>query len=281
MNGIIYLITNLINGHKYVGQTYMKLSDRWDKHVSDMNCGRETSLYRAMRKYGITNFKITVLETCPIEQLDEREIYWISFYNTFHDGYNETLGGQNQKPFFSEQDLDRLNELYRQGYSHLTLSKLFNCSPETIVKHLKYDIERDHMGKTICQIDPDTGRILTIYPSTVAANDACGGTIRGHLNEVCTGRALTAGGYYWQFATGNEQVGDKVQLPSNMKDRMVVRTVYQYTLDRHLVANYPSVIAAARALGAASKRKDISEACRGLKKRIDPHHYNGFLWYFD
>jgi len=35
------------------------------------------------------------LEECPKELLDEREIYWIKYYNTFENGYNLTVGGNS------------------------------------------------------------------------------------------------------------------------------------------------------------------------------------------
>ena len=48
-----------------------------------------------MRKYGIENFTFSVIEECSQEQLNEREIYWIEYYDTYKNGYNSTLGGYN------------------------------------------------------------------------------------------------------------------------------------------------------------------------------------------
>jgi hypothetical protein len=47
-----------------------------------------------MRKYGIENFHIEQIEEVANDQLNEREKYWISYYNTYFDGYNSTLGGE-------------------------------------------------------------------------------------------------------------------------------------------------------------------------------------------
>lgn len=48
-----------------------------------------------MDKYGIENFSVQQIEECNISQLDEREIYWIQYYDTYRQGYNSTLGGTN------------------------------------------------------------------------------------------------------------------------------------------------------------------------------------------
>jgi len=51
-------------------------------------------LYKAFNKYGIENFSIAKIEECPDEALFEREKYWIKELNTYHFGYNATLGGE-------------------------------------------------------------------------------------------------------------------------------------------------------------------------------------------
>ena len=50
-----------------------------------------------MIKYGIENFSFEVIEECEKEKLNDREIYWISFYNSNNknNGYNLTNGGEH------------------------------------------------------------------------------------------------------------------------------------------------------------------------------------------
>lgn len=95
-NGGIYCITNLKNDKKYIGQTY-DLKYRWMRHKSDLNCGRHHNkhLQSAWNKYGENNFSYSILEYCPIEILDDKEIYWIEFYNVLNSkcGYNLADGG--------------------------------------------------------------------------------------------------------------------------------------------------------------------------------------------
>lgn len=102
----IYKVTNNINNKVYIGQSN-QIEARWKKHChrslydngTDYNC----VFYRAIRKYGLENFTFEVIEECKEEELDEKEKYWIKQYNSFLgfencNGYNMTLGGQNNIP---------------------------------------------------------------------------------------------------------------------------------------------------------------------------------------
>ena len=91
--GYIYIITNDVNDNKYVGQTLRDLETRYSEHCYDT---RSTSaIHQAIQKYGVKHFKISLLEEVPFSKLDEREKYWIEYYDTYHNGYNKTIGGQN------------------------------------------------------------------------------------------------------------------------------------------------------------------------------------------
>jgi hypothetical protein len=49
-----------------------------------------------MNKYGIENFELALIENAEAELLDERERYWIEYYDTYKNGYNATLGGEGK-----------------------------------------------------------------------------------------------------------------------------------------------------------------------------------------
>lgn len=97
--GSIYIIRNTINSKVYIGQTREQVQTRWHKHIYAANHSGHYAIYKAMRKYGIDNFYIETLETCSLETLNEREIYWISYYkaNKNSGGYNMTPGGSKQR----------------------------------------------------------------------------------------------------------------------------------------------------------------------------------------
>lgn len=92
--GIIYLITNIVNDKKYVGQTRQQLNKRWLSHITESRTYSDRPLYRAMNKYGLDNFKIRILEECNVNVLNEREIWWIDFLDSYTNGYNATTGGE-------------------------------------------------------------------------------------------------------------------------------------------------------------------------------------------
>lgn len=89
----IYKITNKINGHFYIGQS-IQIEKRWSNHkiaaFNKLDKGYEYPLYRAIRKYGLENFDFEIIEECSKEQLNERENYWIKYYQPT---YNQTEGG--------------------------------------------------------------------------------------------------------------------------------------------------------------------------------------------
>lgn len=93
----IYKITNLVNNLSYIGQAKDIYERYYNHHIYDY-LRLDYDLYKAMRKDGFDNFIIEVVELCPIEQLDEKEIYWIQYYNTYNNGYNMTKGGQFWSP---------------------------------------------------------------------------------------------------------------------------------------------------------------------------------------
>ena len=91
--GTIYKITCLINGKAYVGQTRQSFKRRITEHKRDSSKGRP-GIDAAIAKYGWANFTAEIIEVCPVEMLNEREMYWIAKLNSkVPHGYNLTDGG--------------------------------------------------------------------------------------------------------------------------------------------------------------------------------------------
>ena len=94
--GRIYKITNDINNKVYIGQTIKTLTKRWQQHKcnSTKEYFKQIVLYKAFKKYGIEHFHIEEIEEVENDLLDEREKYWIQYYNCYgNNGYNATIGG--------------------------------------------------------------------------------------------------------------------------------------------------------------------------------------------
>lgn len=90
---IIYLLTNTVNGKRYVGQTILGLERRWKEHCWSATRGTDYLLLRAIRKYGPDVFTKEILEHTTIEEANDRETYWIAELKTKEMGYNMTEGG--------------------------------------------------------------------------------------------------------------------------------------------------------------------------------------------
>lgn len=88
--GVVYLIINMINGKKYVGQTTCSLKKRFNHHAI-----ANTFIGRAIRKYGKENFHCGVIKYCTNrEELNYWEIYFIATLKSKQPfGYNCTDGG--------------------------------------------------------------------------------------------------------------------------------------------------------------------------------------------
>lgn len=144
--GYIYLITNKINGKKYVGQTVTSIEERFYRHyIHSKDPKRAIGIDGAIKKYGIENFKCELIKECPIEELDKWEIFYIKEYNTYQgnnedNGYNLTLGGRGSLLY--EIDEEEMLEMYLKGKTTKDLSQYYGCSEKTISSRLKkYNVD--------------------------------------------------------------------------------------------------------------------------------------------
>ena len=132
--GYIYIIKNTINNKVYIGQTTNTIEYRFKQHLDNVEYNYKTShLYNAMRKYGKQNFYVELLEEVPNNLLNDREIYWIAYYNSFNNGYNSTIGGEGNKKLNYENIIQDWNNGFtvaelKQKYniSNTCISKIFN-----------------------------------------------------------------------------------------------------------------------------------------------------------
>lgn len=98
--GVIYKITNKVNGKIYIGFTLIGLKARWRQHVYNARSNTKSYLYSAMRKHGIEQFSVEIIESMVEEsRIHEREIYWIAKLKSSiaKIGYNCTSGGDGAR----------------------------------------------------------------------------------------------------------------------------------------------------------------------------------------
>lgn len=112
----IYKITNLLNNKIYIGQS-KDIYARYNQHhkYEYKNESRaDFHLYQAFKKYGLDSFSIEVVELCPLDELNDKEIYWIEYYDSFKQGYNMTAGGSNFSPNIHSAETERKRKQTRE-----------------------------------------------------------------------------------------------------------------------------------------------------------------------
>lgn len=89
---IIYKITNKLNNKCYIGQTSESLEKRIQRHFGYQFKENDTKFYRAIKKYGKENFYYEQIDeaTCQ-KDLDDKEIYWINYFDSYKNGYNSKI----------------------------------------------------------------------------------------------------------------------------------------------------------------------------------------------
>lgn len=215
---IIYLITNKINGKKYVGQHCYNKDARWKQHLnSALKYNDPKPLYAAIRKYGVDNFSYRVLEelgpNSTQELLDDREIHFIKEYNTYignGNGYNLTLGGGgNMITYCSSLRGQKISDkLDRTDYA---------C----------YDPNTGDLVDTFDKLDPswDTG---AIYRSAKYENNDDDGVFK------------IVDGYIWKMGPENYEFPSKIDIVKTYgarknKPRQYNTEIAQYSLAGLLV----------------------------------------------
>lgn len=130
--GYIYKIQNLINGNVYIGQTIKPVEKRFQQHRNNYNKPyfSQLILYKAFNKYGLDNFSFETLEKIDNDKLDEREKYWIDYYDSYRNGYNMTIGGRLVELY--KWDLQEILELYHFHKSARKVAEIIGCDHSTI-----------------------------------------------------------------------------------------------------------------------------------------------------
>lgn len=126
----IYKIENVLNHKIYIGQS-VHIEKRWQEHCRPSTM---SVIGTAIKKYGKENFSFQILEECDVEKLDERENYYIDFYNSLTpNGYNIAININGKNIIFSNYSQDIFNLIIKD-------IKETELSFEEIAK--KYDLDK-------------------------------------------------------------------------------------------------------------------------------------------
>jgi group I intron endonuclease len=209
--GYIYLITNTVNGKRYVGQTIRKnIETRWKAHrkCDSYSCG--SYLLRAYKKYGIEKFKFQIICICFDEDCNRFEEEYINKFNTLSpNGYNLDTGGKNSK---HHPDTIKLLSELNKGDKNPQFGRVWTQEEVNTIWTPEFKAER--VKQTTGNKNPNFGK-KSVHRKTVemytlenklmerfeSIHEA---SIKTKINErsisgTCNGSQKTAGGFIWKF----------------------------------------------------------------------------------
>lgn len=254
--GVIYCYLNPINNKRYIGQTINEKLRKREFETKPLYCtrlskgGLLTKFDKARQEYGIDTFIYSILHTVEHEDkqivknmLNELEIYYINKYDSYHNGYNSTSGGQSYT--LSEETKQRIsNSLKGRKMSELTYQKLCltgykhsDKSKELIsilaqeryrdkTKHPMYGkhhseesklknsnsrkgkrIGIDHPSSKTVLCFTKTGKFVKEFVCSREALEWLGKYSRNNsqICSCCNGKIKTAYGYVWKYKNYNEK----------------------------------------------------------------------------
>ena len=205
----IYKITNNQNLHAYVGQTRIDVFQRWKDHCrvafNPKSPEYDFPLHTAIRKYGQENFKLEIIEKCSDDELDDKEIYWIEYYNTYHTGYNAALGGSGH----SKYNYDNIVNFYlTNNFSIKETCKYFKIYDQVVYSALKsknIDYKTlsqkggKKVGKRIMLVEKNL-----VFNSMKEIDEYFGKQVHGNIRRCLNGMTKKAYGYTWKELEDNE-----------------------------------------------------------------------------
>ena len=247
MYGFVYITTNHINDMKYIGQKKYDKENKWKSYL-----GSGIYLKRAINKYGSENFSKKIIEDCKTkEDLDEREKYWIEYYNAVKSDefYNIASGGDGGDT--------------RAGYSEEQFRKSEELRKERLIASLPRGEESGVSKLTELQVLEIIERLKSNDFTTDIANDYCVA-----IETISSIRNYRT----WTHLT-KDIVFDDISYHRKERTRKP-KPVVQYDEDGNYIAIYESARVAEQETGISHKL--ISAVCNG-QKRIA----HGFIWRFE
>lgn len=201
----IYKITNLINNKIYIGLTTRTVESRWKEH-----CRHNSQMIdKAIEEFGKENFSIETIEECEEENLDEREKYWITYYDSFNNGYNNTLGGRDNNYTMTDK-VSLVLQFWNQG---LTINKIVeqtNLNVETVRSYLnKNNINHEDIrqrankviglskSKPVLQYDLN-GNFIKEWPTAIEAAETLHLKSK-YITSTCRGHQKTYSNMKWRY----------------------------------------------------------------------------------
>lgn len=118
--GKIYKIINNENGLVYIGCTIYSLEKRFNEHLHRcFKTDYKSKLYNSIKKYGVENFTIELIEECDLNVIYETEKKYVKLYDSYKNGLNSTFGGEGCLGYTHSPEIrKKISETLKKGKSH-------------------------------------------------------------------------------------------------------------------------------------------------------------------
>ena len=277
--GYIYLITNLENQKRYVGQTVNTILHRWRDHVDEAYEGNKSNslLHRAIIKYGASSFSIEQLEECQDKDLNEKVKYYIKEYDTYYThnkGYNMSYGGEGNTKYSDEEIL----YLWNQGYRNCEIARLLGATQNTIGLRIKALVgnnaaqARRAMCAKVSVIQYDLyGNYIRDWDSVSSAEKELK-LAAGSVSRCCNKQRTNSGNFLWKKSDDDTPVEELMLNYAKSMKCCAVDLIDDYN---NIIKTYESGKSAELDLGIARGR--VSEVCNNKYGRKTANGYK-FQW---
>jgi group I intron endonuclease len=211
---VIYEVTNVLTGMKYIGATSKTLEDRKRDHIQKARKKVGGDFQNALRTYGKEAFEWVQVDTAnSANELADKEKEYVIKYDAKDNGYNADRGGGFQKNIY-QYDLETGNLISnfpqlecaaiavgvdKKTISKACLGEIKNCAGYSWSYSLSenFQPEADKRKKKVFQFYFH-GEFIQSYNSVYEASRITG-VNSSSIAKCCRGEYKFAGDYYWEY----------------------------------------------------------------------------------
>lgn len=274
----IYKITDKQNGKIYIGQS-VNIEKRWTAHKNGLQ--NLTKIDSMIVQKGVNNFTFEIIEKCSREKLNEREIFWINHYNSFHKGYNQTTGGNSAywTPVkLTVKQVNKIKHLLKNtNEDQISIAKKFNVSQPTIAMINTGETWKDDIHKYPIRILQKATKPTPIKNTKPTQKQLIQMIKRhkGNFTSLATELKIST--------TTIRRWCKSYNMSTSSLDYRPVKTKNQYSQPKpvnmidpnngRILQKFQSMLEAERFLNKVSGARHIKEVCEGKRKTA-----YGYVW---
>lgn len=304
--GIIYKITNKVNNRVYIGQTTKDFNKRYNrkgigvervyrkhKTLKDRGYKYNKHLLDSIEKYGLNNFDLKEIFDIAFskEELDIKEKVWISYYDSYKNGYNNNLGGEGNCGYDGLKGANNpfsksVIQLSTQGdfikewsyikeassaldISYSKISSVCNGNQKTAggycwvykdiyySKEYKFKLEPQGLSKSVIKLTLN-GEVVEKYNSATEASLSLGKNRCTGITRCCRGERKSYMGFIWVY---EEDYDINRMYKYNAKSNGKSKPILAFTKNMKLIGEYETI-------------QDITDAFGYSRTSLQNHMYN-------